>query len=118
MVPTIFMKAKTPYNIFLDDTRKPRDVTWAYLPPEKYLITKSYDAFVKAIDRKGLPKFISFDCELGEDKSGLDCAKWLMEYCKKHNCDLPSYMIHSQSPQAIKIVNHLAFFTFSKNDSK
>ncbi|MFY7816382.1 MAG: cyclic-phosphate processing receiver domain-containing protein [Chryseobacterium taeanense] len=114
------------YSIFLDDIRVPSDVTWVKLPRKNYLIVRSYDLFVKTIKHKGLPEFITFDHDLSDqhyghglnndeikydqytEKTGYDCAKWLVSYCIDNNLDLPDYMAHSLNPVGSKnIVTYL-----------
>lgn len=86
------------YNLFLDDERNVEDVTWIKLLPEPYKIVRTYDDFVKCIEQNGLPKNISFDHDLGTDKTGYDCAKWLVSYCMFNQLDVPNYTIHSKNP--------------------
>lgn len=90
------------YNLFLDDMRNPNkfldDVrTWE--------IAKSYTEFVKIIQARGMPGFISFDHDLPYqnpehpvEKSGYDCARWLIEYCMKTSQPLPEFQVHSMNP--------------------
>lgn len=33
----------------------------------------------------------------GEEKSGYDCAKFVVKYCQEHNLDTPSYDIQSSN---------------------
>ena len=92
------------YNLFLDDVRSPMClgllISWETV--------KNYNAFVNIITDKGLPDFISFDHDLcWEDidkdpfsesfveKTGMDCAKWLVEYCTKNKLSLPKWQVHS-----------------------
>ena len=56
---------------------------------------KTYDEFVKYITENGLPDGICFDNDLGEEKEGYDCVKWLVNYCQDNNLKLPPYLIHS-----------------------
>jgi hypothetical protein len=101
-------------NLFVDPKKYPKDITWAYLPDEEYILIRTFDHFVRHIETNGIPKFISMDCELGKD-----CAKWLGEYCQKFNLDIPSYMVHSKNKiEGKKVSNILAFYIFSKNDKK
>lgn len=84
---------------------------------------RSYEGFVNYIETYGLPTHLSLDHDLEykcvvsnpllvnnneiiinqqcrfdkEAKNGLDCAKWLVEYCTKRNIDLPNYQCHSQN---------------------
>ncbi|MDP9961886.1 cyclic-phosphate processing receiver domain-containing protein [Chryseobacterium lathyri] len=59
---------------------------------------------------KGLPEMISFDHDLADihylkpdsdeyaEKTGYECAKWLIEYCMDHYLDLPKFYCHSMNP--------------------
>lgn len=88
--------------IFLDDIRTPSMVTWLDLPSLPWIIARSFDDFVHLIQTQGLPSFVSFDHDLDEEgpasKTGLDCAKWLVEYCLDHDLALPPFAVHSQNP--------------------
>ena len=105
------------YHLFLDDIRLPGEVTWVQLPTplEPWKIVRNFDQFVSAIKCHGLPEFIAFDHDLsyehyltaGEEtinystfgeKTGLDCAKWLVEYCRDLKVPLPRYVVHSMNP--------------------
>jgi hypothetical protein len=96
-------------NIFLDDTRLPTEVVWLTLPSVKWKIIKNYEQFINAIKLDGIPEVISFDHDLGIDfspnetipnteKTGLDCAKWLVDYCLDNSHSLPTYYVHSLNP--------------------
>ena len=76
-------------QLYLDDLRP---------TPEGFDRVYNYEEFVDYLERKGLPDFISFDHDLGEDLSGYDCAKYLVEYCLEHQLPLPDYQVHSQNP--------------------
>lgn len=110
-------------KLFLDDTRNAPDFTWD--------VVRSYSQFVAYIKLYGVPDVISFDHDLGiehydeyavgeslrlttgeepvinydkfTEKTGYDCAKWLVE-----NGLRPSeYRVHSMNPvgaQNIKFV--------------
>jgi hypothetical protein len=112
--------------LFLDDYRMPIDcATYMYrkgvdcrIYSEDWNIVRSYGQFVKWISEFGLPDLISFDHDLGDveelkdslDKSewfdretgfeytGMDCAKWLIEYCLDNNLKLPKFIVHSANP--------------------
>lgn len=109
------------YSLFLDDCRMPHQVNWVRIPDVEYEIVRSYEDFVAKIEKKGLPEFVSFDHDLCvehykqmadlfykkngsyqynsfEEKTGYDCAKWLIQYCEEKNLDFPKYAIHSMSP--------------------
>jgi hypothetical protein len=93
-------------KLFLDDVRNPPDSTWE--------VVRSYNAFVDYINTNGVPDLISFDHDLSfehypfgevnpntkipyetyKEKTGYDCAKWLIE--NKH---LPTHcVVHSMNP--------------------
>ena len=115
------------YYLFLDDERKIYDVKWAQLPYDdtEWLYAKSYGQFVDIVMDLGLPEFVSFDHDLadyhykvssmenehseygdftnrqfnyGPEKTGLDAAKWLIEYSKSTGHDLPQCYTHSANP--------------------
>lgn len=109
------------YNLFLDDERFPKNVTWMELPSVEWIIVRNYQRFVDIINEHGMPARVSFDHDLGEsayresikcfkenscninynnitEKTGLDCAKWLIEYCININQKFPEYFVHSLNP--------------------
>lgn len=97
--------APRDYFLFLDDERYPGDVFWMELPqPPLWEIVRTQEAFFETITRLGLPAHISFDHDLGEDAdgrviaTGMDCAKWLVEYCLDHAAPVPDFTVHSKNP--------------------
>ena len=100
--------------LFLDDIRYPNSFINPDKTPSDYLLSiasnirkddiislfiiRTYDEFVLYISLVGLPDFISFDHDLGDDHDGYDCAKWLVEYCMNNDCDIPNYIVHSMNP--------------------
>ena len=108
--------------LFLDDVRVPKDVTWVNLPSPRteWTIVRNYDAFVQEIELNGVPDFISFDHDLSDEhftsataqtvqvfnqmvktfkeKTGYDCARWLIDYCITRGIELPKYAVHSMNP--------------------
>lgn len=110
-------------NLFLDDIRTPKDV-FRYTHNSDYLkfewnIVRNYDDFVEYIIKNGLPDLISFDHDLADEhydeamyngdlynnlydkfkeKTGYDCAKWLIEYCMDNDIDVPKIYVHSMNP--------------------
>lgn len=125
---------KNYYNLFLDDVRLPKQVTWINLPLVEWTIVRNYSQFTTTILRDGLPQFISFDNDLAEEhynpamysedvneynklyetfaeKTGYDCAKWLVEYCIEHNQPIPDYSVHSMNPIGKKnIISYIENF--------
>ena len=107
----------TNYNLFLDDIRVPTNVTWVDIPKDQhYSLVRNYQEFVDLITLRGLPKFVCYDhdlsdCHYGDglndrgidydsytEKTGYDCAKWLVEYCMKNGVKHPPYVVHSMNP--------------------
>lgn len=83
----------------------------------------NHEQFVAWITKYGLPQAISFDHDLADEhytpekywsdyeaskryqqqqkyqeKTGMDCAKWLVDYCIDNDCELPAIHIHSANP--------------------
>lgn len=94
-------------NIFLDDERTPSNVTWMKLTDslKHYQVVRSYDEFVSAIKyTKYEVGVISFDHDLqdfdvdGNERTGYDCLKWLVEYCVDNNKPLPTCYFHTKNP--------------------
>jgi|TARA_R110000868_G_scaffold32231_1_gene117459 hypothetical protein len=95
-----------PYNLFLDDIRRPIHVTWIKLPIAEWTIIRNFDDFKKAIELMGVPKMVTFDHDLGSDHAtGYDCAKWLVEHCDKFKIPFPKYFIHSMNPIGVKNID-------------
>ena len=114
-------------KLYLDDFRYPKlsfDYTNNIIYNDKdWDIVTNYDEFVNYILKNGLPNLISFDHDLADEhytpaiywndyekskeyqekqqykeKTGLECAKWLIDYCIDNNQELPNYLCHSQNP--------------------
>lgn len=87
---------------------------------DDWVIVRNYDEFCKVIKTAGLPSFISFDHDLGKDmvaymidngmskrqarrqkkfqKSGYDCAQFLVNECIRQQTPLPRFAVHSLNP--------------------
>lgn len=116
---------KTAYNLFLDDIRIPQDAFDYTKRPtyilDEWVIVRSYEEFIKTITERGMPERISFDHDLGDvhynmnhldsqdwlayhklderEKTGYDCAKWLVEYSMDNNVPISkTWHIHSMNP--------------------
>lgn len=90
-------------HIWLDDMRHP-NIPY-YSIGEQVFWVKDYDTFVSGV--KSLKEHISecmvhFDHDLGEGKSGYDCAKFLIEWCLENDYPAPDYAIQSENPVGIK----------------
>lgn len=111
------------YKLFLDDERNPFKVTWAKGHfPGPWVVVRNYAQFVAEVSQRGLPAYVSFDHDLAhehyrqsmfnpdkhysnyytdgtfKEKTGHECAKWLIDYCIDHNLDFPDYQVHSLNP--------------------
>lgn len=117
-IPDTFMsynkKLDKVVNLFLDDIRTPRDV-YKYTGRLEYIneewaIVRSYISFCAFIDKYlaetgKLPDKISFDHDLCfedqnktegfREKTGMDCARYLVEVCMNTGLKLPEWRIHS-----------------------
>ena len=110
-------------RLYLDDVRTPKDPNneWVDGIPQ-WEIVRSYDEFVKHIQLNGLDAYevISLDHDLGDsamneyynnvhpnytldysnikEKTGMDCAKWLVAESMTKGIPLPQIYTHSANP--------------------
>ena len=91
-------------KIFIDDERSPRDA-YTYTKNPVYLedgwvVARSYDEFIKMFYSRQIngSTLISFDHDLGGEKSGLDCVKALIHFCNRVEMILPKFLCHSMNP--------------------
>jgi hypothetical protein len=88
-------------------------------------IVRSYSEFCDYVQKFGLPDFVSFDHDLADDhyndlfsdenwkkndsdivlkydeykeKTGYECAKWLVDWCLENEKKLPDFIVHSANP--------------------
>lgn len=86
--------------IWLDDIRDPVDYLKNNISNYKIYWVKNYEEF---IDIYNLLKYstnieLSLDHDLGEDLTGYDCVKYIVNDCMKRNTNLPFINIHSANP--------------------
>lgn len=104
---------------------------------DDWTIVRSYDEFCKHIMEHGLPDLISYDHDLADEhyfpletsdkykqlisegnlnefyassfveKTGYDCAKWLVEYCMDYRMFLPEFIVHSMNPSGAENIRSL-----------
>tara|TARA_R110000751_G_scaffold63859_1_gene131563 strand:- start:893 stop:1312 length:420 start_codon:yes stop_codon:yes gene_type:complete len=113
--------------LWLDDVRNPfvmSDWLLQWSPEYHYekdegthevIWVKDYDEFVGWIQENGLPTEIGFDHDLADvvyskrgnidmlkstwkEKTGMDCAKWLVDYCIEHKKGIPKFFVQSANP--------------------
>lgn len=113
--------------LFLDDIREPVEV-YEYTKMGTYIhndwkVVRNFEQFIDWITKNGLPYCISFDHDLADthytpeiywtdyeaskkyqeaqthkEKTGYECAMWLVDYCMDNNIKLPKYHCHSMNP--------------------
>ena len=110
-------------RLYLDDVRTPKNPNneWVNGIPQ-WEVVRNYDEFVAHIRKNGLDVYevISLDHDLGEsamkeyynnvhpnytldynniaEKTGYDCAKWLVAESMTKNVPLPQIYVHSANP--------------------
>lgn len=93
--------------LFIDDERDPGK-GWGSLP---VTVVRSYDEAIEYFENNGCPWIVSFDHDLGEEKTGFDIAKWMIE----RDLDLGGsffdanfeFDVHSQNPIGAKNIREL-----------
>lgn len=99
---TIRKRLMNKIIIWIDDIRDPKNYI-KFGSNEQYDIIwcKSYNEFVVALNDINEPYLICFDHDLGDinnpngEKTGYDCAKYLVDFCLDNDIKLPNF--HSQS---------------------
>ena len=111
--------------LWLDDLRNPYLNSEGLVPKvEGTLIwVRDFNEFTTWLLRNGVPAVVSFDHDLHpehytppylwadyqaskayqdakpyKERTGLDCAEWLVEFCKATNSTLPKWYVHSANP--------------------
>ena len=99
--------AEKIHILWLDDERNPFNKIWTDWLHE-YLIldwahaeitwVKRYYQFVNHLEECGVPDVICFDHDLGEEKTGYDCVKYLCDYCIENEEELPMVVYQTNNP--------------------
>ena len=113
-----FNKNMNNTKLYLDDERFPKG--------KEFVIVRSYDEFVRWIYTHGMPDYISFDHDIasydndGHEKTGLDAAKYVVDYCIDNNVKCPDFNVHSANPVGADSINSLLtnFKNFQKEKEK
>ena len=117
------MKAKT--LLWLDDIRNPFLTDWLLRFAPEYdnrrdfvHWVKDYDEFVEFIKGYGIPDKIAFDHDLGYGKSGMDCARFLINHLQDRDLELPKWVVQSANPVGRDNINGLlnSYKNFRKDD--
>ena len=86
------------YKLFLDDIR---DISYVYPNYDKdnWIVARTFNS-AKTIIQEKFPYFISFDHDLGEDMSGYDFAKYIIEFDFDHDVidGHFDFSVHSANP--------------------
>jgi hypothetical protein len=108
------------YYLLIDDIREISDVrkhcTLPNIPDNEWTLVRSYNEFVDIVTVRGLPKFVTYDHDLSDahyghglngdkinyesytEKTGYDCAKFLVNEYNKLGIKHPPYQVHSMNP--------------------
>ena len=104
-------------KLVLDDLRLPKDaiglvpdVMNQFYWSNDWIVVRNFWEFCNYIQKFGLPDYVSFDHDLADEhythiddsdykeKTGYECAKWLVDYCFDNGKSLPDYWVHSANP--------------------
>jgi hypothetical protein len=100
------------YNLFLDDERDPpaNDQEW--------VIVRTSDDAMAAVEAYGIPSFISFDHDLGGDDTAMKFLRRFADHVLDTGADLTGmdFYVHSQNP--VGRDNIVAFVTGLKAATK
>jgi hypothetical protein len=118
------VKKQMGYKLFLDDLRTVQMV-YPHLQEEDFVVVRTYQSFVEYSIENGLPEFISFDNDLGEDEQGnlledgYAAAKWLV-YESELDVRGLHFKVHSANPVArVQIESLLTnYIAFLKKENK
>lgn len=104
---------RLPRVLWLDDVRDPFDPKLDWVKKVTHLegtiqITwaKNVAEFKKCVEQE-MPNIICFDHDLGDEESGMDAAKWLVEYCLNNDIEIP--VVYSQSSNPVGRENILSY---------
>ena len=94
------------FYIYVDDIRK-----CPYSEDDKFIIftARTYNAAIEVIDYcssfKNVEIYIDLDHDLGEEKSGYDIAKYIVE----NQIPIAGYAIHSMNPIGVFNIHQLMY---------
>lgn len=79
------------------------------------LADEHYVAMLKEVEANNDKKFIfwseddmggmNITVNYGSEKTGYDCAKWLVDYCADNGYKFPDYVVHSMNPIGKQRIN-------------
>ena len=92
-------------KLYLDDERTPKG--------EGFIIVRDFTMFVTHIALSGMPDYISFDHDIasydedGNELTGMDAAKFVVNWCINNNIKCPDFNVHSANPVGADNINSL-----------
>ncbi len=84
-----------PWKLFIDDQWDDPEMPFRH-PPAGFIPARSSAEAIRLVEENGLPTFISFDHDLGNDDSSMIFLNWLIE--NHYDAIVPDYQIHSANP--------------------
>ncbi len=97
-------------NIMIDDERDPLDIKnlmGKYFVND-WVVVRNYPDFTKLVDKNiDNINIVSFDHDLacivdGEEKTGKNCADYLIDKYMENNLEFPSWFVHTQNTEGRK----------------
>ena len=105
-------------KLFLDDNRTPDEVVGDFYEQDGWVIVANYHEFVSFVMEEGVPEIVSFGHDLAEEHyeidwwdvyelgvkpvtsepTGLECLRWLLNFCADSKVSLPVMLCHSMNP--------------------
>lgn len=86
-------------KLFIDDSRTPGQF-YGFGLANKWDKVKTYNEAIEYFEKNGIPDFISFDHDLGEEKTGYDITKWLINQVLDGKLNFPKnfkFFVHSSN---------------------
>lgn len=82
-------------RLYIDDERFPQT-------NHNWNIVRNYDEAIEFMNERGCPDYVTFDHDLGDQKTGYDIAKWMVEKdLDSHGKFIPenfTFNVHSANP--------------------
>ena len=101
------------WKLFLDDERYPTNGEWDHT----WIICRSINESIGMCQLMGIPRYVSFDHDLGPgesvngfENSGMGFARWMIEQCLDGIFEWPKnfeWYVHSQNPVGAENINRL-----------
>lgn len=112
-------------KLFLDDQRTPDECVGKIYDQGGWDLVGDFEEFQAYIMERGMPDVISFDHDLVDEhydidwwdvykegqlaptsyRTGLDCIKWLKQFCDESNSSMPECIVHSLNPVGREAIN-------------